>query len=383
MLDSVANKQIKAAEALIPLIKPRAQEIEAARQLPQDITQRFINADLIRMGIAKDYGGLESNPLDTIKTIELIARANASAAWCLMNFQTSALLSGFVSAQCGKAVFGEAKSCVPSGVLAPVGRGKIVKGGIEVSGRWAFGSGCPNANWFFGMTVIQTGEDASAPNRVVLAMFSEDQFQTVDNWQVSGLCGTGSGDVIVEDEFVPEGRWWSLQEEPVCEGALFRIPLSTIFPPCVAAVSLGIADAALDEFEQTLNATPNGSPSHSMKEHPGVHADFARAEALVGSARSYIYSTVEAMWDTACGGEAVSQEERRVARLAGTHAAASCAQAIDILFDIAGSSSMFLERPLQRYWRDAHAVTKHIQVSRKNFETMGRLRLLGKLDGQL
>ena len=383
MLDSVANKQIKAAEALTPLIKPRAQEIEAARQLPQDIAQWFIDADLIRMGIAKDYGGLESHPLDTIKTIELIARADASAAWCLMNYQTAAMLSGFVSAQCGNAVFGDAKSCVPSGVLAPVGRGQRVNGGIEVSGRWSFGSGCPNANWFFGMTMVPSHKDAGDPNEMVFAIFSEEQFECVDNWHVSGLCGSGSGDVIVENAFVPEGRWWSLQEEPVCDGALFKIPLSTIFPPCVAAVSLGIADAALDEFERMLNATSGGDPGNPLKEHPGVHADFARAEALVGSARSYVVNAVETMWDTACGGDLVPQEERRIARVAGAHAAASCAQAIDILFDIAGSSSILLEQPLQRYWRDAHAVTKHIQVSRKNFETMGRLRLLGKLDGQL
>ena len=120
-----------------------------------------------------------------------------------------------------------------------------------------------------------------------------------------------------------------------------------------------------------------------MLEHPGIHADFARAEALVGSATSFIFSTVEAMWDSVCRGDSLSQEQRRLVRLAGTHAAASCAQAIDLLFDAAGSSSILLEQPLQRYWRDAHAVTKHIQVSRKNFETMGCLRLTGNLNGQL
>ena len=382
MLDSVVNKQVTAAEALAPAIKPRAGEIEAARQLPQDIAQSFLDADLVRMGIAKDYGGLESAPLDIIRTIVPIARADASAAWCLMNYQTAALISGFVSPDCGKEVFSNAETCIPSGVLAPVGRGQRVEGGIKVSGRWSFGSGCPNANWFFGMTVIQGDNDPADNTQVVMAMFSEDQFKTIDNWNVSGLSGSGSGDVVVEQAFVPEGRWWSLQEAPTLDGALFKIPLSTIFPPCVAAVSLGIAEAALDEFEQMLNAAESGHAS-PMLEHPGIHADFARAEALVGSATSFIFSTVEAMWDSVCRGDSLSQEQRRAVRLAGTHAAASCAQAIDLLFDAAGSSSILLEQPLQRYWRDAHAVTKHIQVSRKNFETMGCLRLTGNLNGQL
>ncbi|MGR8949458.1 MAG: acyl-CoA dehydrogenase family protein [Gammaproteobacteria bacterium] len=385
MLNKATNKQIEAAEALIPDIRSRAQEIERSRRLPQDIVQSFVDAELIQMAIADCYGGLESHPLDIMRTIELVSRADASAGWCLMNYQTAALICGSISPQWAKSIFDGAEPCIPSGVLAPTGRGERVDGGIQVSGSWSFGSGCPNANWFFGMTVIQAKESSAATGspEMVMAIFSKEQFETVDNWHVSGLCGTGSGDVIVQDEFVPEGRWWSPQSPILVDEPLFRIPLSTIFPPCVASVSLGVADAALSEFERMLELSANGAAVNPLRNHPTAHSEFAQAEALIGSARSYVHEATAVMWQTVNEGMTLSHDDRRVARLAGAHAAAACAQAVDILFHSAGSSSILLDQPLQRYWRDANAITKHIQVSHKNFETMGRLRITGELDGQL
>ena len=228
-----------------------------------------------------------------------------------------------------------------------------------------------------------TAIEAQKSPQVVMALFSKEQFETIDNWNVSGLCGSGSGDVVVEDQFIPEGRWWTPQSDVVVDTALYRIPLSTIFPPCVASVSLGVADAALSEFEKLLRRNTTGGETNQLKDHPTIQADFARAEALIASARTYVHDTTSTMWQTASADISLSREERRAARLAGAHTAAVCAQAVDILFHSAGSSSILLEQPLQRYWRDANAVTKHIQVSYKNFETMGRLRITGVLDGQL
>ena len=105
MLNRSAQKQIEAAEALVPELKSRAEEIERLRQLPQDIVQSFVDAELVQMAIAECYGGLESHPLDIMRTIEIISSADASAGWCLMNYQTAAFICGSIAPEWARAVF--------------------------------------------------------------------------------------------------------------------------------------------------------------------------------------------------------------------------------------------------------------------------------------
>jgi len=377
--------EIAAAASLAPTIASRAGEIERARRLPDDITQEFADTGLIQMAVAKRYGGLESHPLDIVETIELISQADASAGWCLMNYQTAALVSGVLTERWATEIFAGDERAIPSGVLAPTGKGRRVDDGIVVSGQWSFGSGCPGANWFFGMVIIAPDPVAASDTQpeLVLAALSRDQFSTSDNWNVSGLCGTGSGDVIVDEQFVPNGRWYVPGAVPEIDTPLYRIPLSTTFPPTVAAVAIGTAAAALDTFENMLRGDAGKTGLSPLANHPTVQSDFARAEALIAAARHYVRTTTDAMWQAACNDEPVTENLRREARLAAAHATESSARAVDLLFSAAGSTSILLEQPLQRYWRDVHAITKHIQVSRKNFETMGGLRLTGSLTGQL
>ncbi len=80
-------------------------------------------------------------------------------------------------------------------------------------------------------------------------------------------------------------------------------------------------------------------------------------------------------------GDDASVETRRRARLASAHAAANCAEAVDLLYTAAGTSAILLDNPLQRFWRDVHTTTQHLQIAAPTFENMGRLRLTGKLEG--
>lgn len=386
-LSAVTNitDQLAAARAFIPELQERAPEFEKARSLPDDLVKRFADADLIQMAIAADYGGLESNPIDIMEVIEAISYGDASAGWCLMNYQTAALFSGIISETGGQEVFANEERTICGGVLVPVGKGRRVDGGIMASGRWSFGSGCVNANWFFGNTTIEPadGADTEAPPETLFLAFSRDQFSSDDNWHVAGLAGTGSHDVIVEEAFIPEGRWFAGTGAPIVDGPLYKIPASTIFPPCVAMVAIGIARAALESFETNLlNKVPIGS-TNRVAEKPRTQIDVSLAEALIESSRSYVFKTTTDMWNAVASGQELTTEMRRCARLAACFAAANAAKAIDILFNAGGSSSIALGLPFQRYWRDVHAAVQHIQVSQNNLESMGRLRLTGTIEGPL
>lgn len=375
------SPELLAARALTPRIRACAADAEAARQLPDDIVRAFADTGLVQMAVPAQYGGLESHALDLLAVMEEVSYADGSAGWVLMNYQTSALVSGLLPKEWGETIFAGEERAVPAGVLALTGTGRRVEGGVVVNGRWGFGSGCPGANWLLGAAVMEAEADGDGPPDVLLPMFPREDVTIHDTWYTSGLCGSGSHDVSVTDAFVPEGRWVSLREPPAVQTTLYRVPIISLFPPCVVAVSLGIARAALEHFEALATEKVPAQSSRPLAERATAQIDFARAEALVDSARGHVYEVTEALWDEVDAGAPASTETRRRARLASAHAAISCAEAVDLLYTAAGTSSIFSESPLQRHWRDIHTTTQHIQIAPTTYENMGRLRLTGALEG--
>lgn len=386
--DGATCAEVAAARALIPRIAERAAAFERDRRLDAETVQAMADAGLVQMAIPAAYGGLESRLSDILEVIEAISQADASAGWCLMNYQTTAFAAALMAPEAARAVFGAPERAVPAGVLAPTGRARMVEGGMRVTGRWGYASGCDNANWLMG-TVIVTDDDG-APRQgddgapvVLLPYFSRDQFSIIDTWHVSGLCASGSHDVEVHDAFVPEGRWLALGDPPTVDATLFRFPLVSTFPPAVAAVNLGAARAAFDCFIEIAEGKVPFGGTTPLRERGSAQIDVARAEALLDSARCYLYDTVETLWTTVERGEPATVDARRRVRLAGIYAATAAADAVDLLYNAAGASAIAQRCPLQRHFRDVHAVTQHVHVSCAGIERMGRLRLTGELEGLL
>ena len=380
--------EVVSARELAPSIAARAVEFEQARRLAPETVQAMADAGLVQMAIPTVYGGLESRLSDIMRVLEEISYADASAGWCLMNYQTSAFASALLEPQAAKDVFTGPERTVPAGVLKPTGTGRFVDGDMIVSGRWAFASGCDNANWLLS-TVFITDDDGNplkhpdGSPQMLLPFFKREQFEIIDTWQVSGLRASGSHDVEVRDARVPAGRWLSLSDPPLVDGTLFRFPIVSTFPPTIAVVAVGVAQAALDCFlDLALKKVPS-SVTKPLREHGSAQIDVARAEALIDSSRSYLYETVETLWKTIEQGQPATDDAKRRIRLAATHAAASSATAVDLLYNAAGATAIADACPLQRYFRDVHVVTQHLHVTGAGYERMGRLRLTGELEGLL
>jgi alkylation response protein AidB-like acyl-CoA dehydrogenase len=55
------------------------------------------------------------------------------------------------------------------------------------------------------------------------------------------------------------------------------------------------------------------------------------------------------------------------------HAADAAGRATDIVYTLGGGTSVYDSSPLQRCLRDAHAVTQHLMVSPRLYETLGKM----------
>ena len=380
--------ELIAARRLVPSIAARALEAEKDRRLAPATVRSMAEAGLVQMAIPKAYGGLESRLSDTLRVVEEISYADASAGWCLMNYQTTAFGAALLPPAAAAAIFAGSERAVPAGVLKPTGRGRFIDGGMRVSGRWAFASGCDNANWLLATVVMTDNDDKPQHNpdgspQILLPFLKRDQFEILDTWRVSGLRASGSHDVEVRDALVPEGHWLSLTDPPRVSGTLFEFPIVSTFPPAVAAVALGVARAAFDCFVDIARSKVPVGGTTPLRELGSAQIDIARAEALTDSARSYMYETVAALWTMVEQGRPATIDARRRVRLAGIHAADTAAAAVDLLYNAAGASSIADSCPLQRHFRDVHVVTQHLHVSRAGYERMGKLRLTEALDGLL
>ena len=112
-----------------------------------------------------------------------------------------------------------------------------------------------------------------------------------------------------------------------------------------------------------------------LRENHTAQVRVSQAESLVRSARLYLFDSLEQLWTKLIATGEVAMETRADVRLAASHAVSSAVQAVDLLYIGAGASSLYVSCPLERAFRDVHAITLHIGVHPRVMETTGRVLL--------
>ena len=369
---------VELAAALVPTLRERASEIEATRHLPRDLSDQFARAGFYRVCVPEKIGGLELPPTETMRVIETLARGDGSAAWCVFIGGTSGTILASLAEDAAREIFAKPETLL-CGVFAPRGEAVAEGDGFRVRGRWAWGSGTENADWILaGCRVVRDGEVEAFPNGVPrprILLVPRADVELLDTWHVSGLCGTGSTDFQIDGAFVPERFVGGLQVSRPLERPLYAFPQFGLLGMGIAAVALGLADAAIEALVDLAGTKTPSMSSRTLANRPRTQSDVAEAEALRRSARAFYFEAIEAAWDEAQAGEGLSVERRRDVRLATTHATHAAAQAVDRMYHLAGGSSVYRTSPLQRIFRDAHVATQHMMVSTGTLELTGRLLL--------
>ncbi|HUF53771.1 MAG TPA: acyl-CoA dehydrogenase family protein [Dehalococcoidia bacterium] len=195
-------------------------------------------------------------------------------------------------------------------------------------------------------------------------------------WDVSGLCATGSHDVVASDVFVPHGYGYQLgTARPVHEGPLYGYSVLGLLSVAVAGVALGIGRGAPDDFRLLAGAkTPTGRRK-ALAEWSIAQARYAEAEGALRSGRAFLIEAVEGVWQTLVRGERPSDAQRAMVRLAASTAVVGATKAVDAAYDLAGGSAIYSDHTLQRRFRDIHTLTAHVMIGQSSFEAAGRALL--------
>jgi alkylation response protein AidB-like acyl-CoA dehydrogenase len=373
---SQAMKEIlENVRALEPKIRASAEAIEAERRLPPELARNLMEAQVFRMGTPHAYGGPELDPMSQVRVVEELARIEGSVGWLSMISSAGSFLAAFLDPPVAQRFFGDVNH-VLAGNLRPPQRADLVDGGYRVSGRFRFGSGCQHASIVAcGCVVYERGEPrlnrAGEPHmRVMLVPISK--VTIIDVWDTTGMRGTGSNDYIVDNVFVPFEESPSMAEPPRYQAPLYAFP--QMFLVSHAGVPLGIARSALD-FVIDLSGRKEMTVGKLIRDDTQAQETIGWAEAHLGAARAFVYSTLEGLWATLCQGDRPTARQHANYRLMITYSHQAAKQLISKLYDLAATSAIFRTNRLERDMRDIMTACQHRVVHLKMYRPAGRMLL--------
>ncbi len=374
-MEAGGNPLLEAACALRPRILAERERIEAGRRLPEDLTRELARQGFFRIFLPKDYGGLDLAPVQGLEVLEELGRADASVAWCVWNGNTH-WIAAQLAPEGMKKVHGDIDVVTANSTRAS-GVADAVDGGFRVNGRWSLVSGCELGSWMVLLCVVHAGGKPrlgpSGAPETRFAVLHASACEIIDTWTVGGLRGTGSHDVVVKDVFVPASQAAGFTDPYVLTEARYRMPPFCRVIPGLGAMTLGIARTAIASLTDLAADKQLQRSQQILRENHGAQIRVAEAEALVRSARLYLYDSVDRLWRTLLETGSASIEMRADARMAAWHAVFSSAKAVDLMYATAGASALYTSSPLERAFRDVHAITQHIGVHPRVMETAGRV----------
>jgi alkylation response protein AidB-like acyl-CoA dehydrogenase len=354
-------------------VKEAADEAERLRRCPPRIVELLHDTRLFDMMLPRAYGGLEESIPTMVRVLEELAVADASISWVVGIANGTGIISAHMDEPTARSLF--VHRAVAGGAQAPWGRAVRSGGGYRVTGRWPFASGCTHCTMLVGGCLVIPPDGGSAPPEYRLAVFPIDQVDIVDTWNVSGMRGTGSHDMEVKDVLVPEERMLGLNTAPRIDGPTYRYPALGFLALTISPIPLGIARRAIDELVALAAGKTPMNIGSKLAERPFTHHEIARAEAILRSARAWMYEIMDDVWAKAVAGEEITASDRAMVRMACAHAALESVRAVEIAYTLGGGSSIYDDNVLQRCLRDVHTTTQHVMLAPTNYEPAGRAML--------
>jgi 3-hydroxy-9,10-secoandrosta-1,3,5(10)-triene-9,17-dione monooxygenase len=377
------DELVARATALVPQLRERVPEAERLRKMPLANVEAVRKAGLFKVLQARRYGGHQMSLRTHIDTIAAVARGCSSTAWCMGVIHAHSWLMAHFPKAAQDETYGANPDAIISAVIAPRGKAQPAEGGFKLNGFWPFGSGSEHSQWLFLGAVVENDKGEVIDEADLLVPTREITIK--DDWNVTGLRGTGSCSLVAKDVFVPKHRFLSLRaliagETPgasLHEGSLYKsagVPVLTLaLVPC----GLGIARAALDAYKERL---PGRIVAYTEQEvqmnMPVTHMQVAEAATKIDAAEALLYRCADEIQAAAERGEMMEFTKRARVRMDCAWAARQCLEAVETLYLASGGSGIADSSALGRAWRDLHAVNMHGLLNlQTNLEMYGRIVL--------
>ncbi len=356
---------------LVPAIRDRVVEAEHMRRQPAETVKAYVDAGLIRTLLPKRWGGYELSLDTVVDSVLEIAKVDGSAGWCYSLLLSHVWFLALFPEKAQRDVWSENLDALLATAFAPAGKAIRVDGGYLLNGNWPWASGIDNCSWAMLNTLLMPTAEGKRPEQRFMLVPRSD-YEIVDTWFVAGLKGTGSNNVVLEDVFVPEYRSVTFLdmakgEAPgtlVNPGLLYRQPLSAAFPAPLVTSVLGATMGACEFWRDGLRSKVTSITREKVIELTHVQIRLAEIVAKIDAAELLLRRVL----DMVCSGPPLSPEMVMRSHRDYAYVTRLCVEATEQIYLASGASANFESNPLQRYWRDVHAMAVHAAL---NFDNAG------------
>jgi indole-3-acetate monooxygenase len=372
-LEAEAAACVAAIRALAPLIHSLEERIETERTIPPELADALWDAGALRSQLPKALGGLELHPVPFLSMAEELAYLNGSLGWLM--FPNSGQTFAAMRPELSQRIFATERRPIIGGSNGRNGTARVTPEGYVVSGVWPFASGSPHCSWLFVTAIVHDGDQprTTADGSPLVRTFfvPRQQVRLLDTWRSLGMRATGSHDFALDDVFVPE----ECVADTIFDGYKYYdspIYRAHFVPLAEAAVALGIARAAADDFIAQANAGGSGSPrARAIKTRGFNQLALAEAEGLYRSSRVWLHDAASRAYADGLRNPMVSPELQTEIQHANIHAIQACGEAVNRLWEAAGPGAVFSGRVIERCFRDIHTSRQHMFAQRINLEGVG------------
>jgi 3-hydroxy-9,10-secoandrosta-1,3,5(10)-triene-9,17-dione monooxygenase len=363
--DILPAQVAKWAKTCAPAIRERALEAEKARCQPLETIEELTRSGLTRLLTPKRWGGYELDFETAVDAIIEISKADASAGWCYSFLLIHNWFLAHYPDLAQNDVWADAPDVALADSFIPAGKVTRVAEGYRLSGDWAWVSGIDHSSWVMLAGLMPepfVGPFGSGPH---LFLLPKSDYEIKDTWFVAGLEASGSKNVIVKNAFVPKHRVVSLGalSEGVSPGAdlntnlMYRQPLMLLFAIGLIAPIMGAVMGAYDfwcEMTRTRSTRITGLPLSAFT-HQQIRISETSAE--IASMQFLLKQILETARI-----EGVTIDQRMQNHRNFAYIAQIALRAVERIYVSSGGNANYKTNPLQRFWRDIHAMTAHSAI---------------------
>ena len=355
---------VLSAESLVPFLRDRADEADRNGRFSDEAIRKLRENGFFRILQPARFGGYGLNPSTLWRVTRQLGRGCGSTAFIVSLLAVHSWIVGMFKTTAQQEVFKDGADAVVSNLSAGVRRqmkSARTSDGYVVSGIWDFASGIDFADWVIVALNVPNAEDNMEEHigLVPRREFAVEQ----DSWTVVGARATGSKRVALTNAHIPFHRTiaWADVEAGTCpglevnDGPLYQrtsggsiLVLSSAAP--VVAVASAMIEYSIEEA------------TRRKIEKQWFAIELGRRSSQIHMAHALLLYDSDEVYEAGLDGRDLSLETQARHRADAAIIARTALAAADGLVEALGGSIFRAGHPVERLFRDIHAMATHHRV---------------------
>jgi 3-hydroxy-9,10-secoandrosta-1,3,5(10)-triene-9,17-dione monooxygenase len=375
------NDVVAWARGFVGELRAAQSESDRLARPPEHIVEKLKAAGVYELTVPRAFGGRQADMMTWMKTVTELGRGDGGVAWAVTlvtacNWMAASMYPKHVAEE----VFSKPGTCVAGVFSNRACKARPVEGGVLVEkGTWFFNSGVYEAQWdLLGVPMFNKNGEPAGPG---IGLVPISDVNLLHDWNTSGIRGSGSTNVTMENVFIPHDRIVSLlacnegMQPRAFPDSLYRTAFAPVMAGILTFPVLGLGMHMLELFLETLPKRDIKLTFYTQQgEAPVTHLQLGEASAKIETARLIMENACREMDEWAATGEYMPQMQR--ARICRDTAFADRLvwEGVDLLGCAAGGSFSRQSNTLNRIWQDVKVGGMHPFVSvPSNYELYGRM----------